>query len=150
MDVEFGRDLRKERESRGVALEAIAAGTKVSLRHLRALEDENHGALPGGVFNKGIIRSYCRYVGLEEREWLERFASGNPAETSEPDWASFAESVQRGRLASVQPEERRWWGVLMMVVGLAALSWFAWHAAIAPRVHGQERPATSAMRMQSR
>lgn len=130
----FGRELQQQREARGVALEAIATGTKVSLLHLRALEAEKRADLPGGVFNKGIVRSYCRFVGLEEAEWLQRFATSEMGEAAEPDLAAFAESVRRNRLTSASHEGRGWWGVLLMLVALAALGWAVWHFAVRPRV----------------
>jgi cytoskeletal protein RodZ len=135
--VGFGTELQQERESRGVALESIASGTKVSLRHLRALETGSRSDLPGGIFNKGILRSYCRYVGLEEHVWLERFATSDLSDTSEPDWSTFAEGVRRTRLTSSMPAKRGWMGVALMIAALFVLAWAAWRFAIQPRVHWQ-------------
>ena len=42
----FGEDLRKERLARGVALEDISAVTKISQRHLIALEQERFASFP--------------------------------------------------------------------------------------------------------
>lgn len=64
----FGEKLRKQREQRGLALDAISNSTKISTRMLRALEDEHFDQLPGGVFNKGFVRAYARQVGLDEEE----------------------------------------------------------------------------------
>ncbi len=64
----FGEKLRKQREQRNIALDAISNTTKISTRMLRALEDENFDQLPGGVFNKGFVRAYARQVGLNEEE----------------------------------------------------------------------------------
>jgi len=64
----FGEKLRKQREQRGIALEAISNATKISPRMLRALEEEHFEQLPGGVFNKGFVRAYARQVGLNEEE----------------------------------------------------------------------------------
>ena len=64
----FGEKLRKQREQRGIALDAISKTTKISTRMLRALEDEHFDQLPGGVFNKGFVRAYARQVGLDEEE----------------------------------------------------------------------------------
>ena len=80
MNSELGHGLVK----RGVELEAIAERTRVSIRHLRALEDERSSDLPGGVFNKGILRSYCEFVGLEEQEWLNRFSESELNASTEP------------------------------------------------------------------
>ena len=64
----FGDKLRKQREQRGISLDAISAITKISPRMLRAIEDEHFDQLPGGVFNKGFVRAYARQVGLDEDE----------------------------------------------------------------------------------
>lgn len=141
----FGRDLQQQRVKRGVELEAIAASTRVSIRHLRALEDERSSDLPGGVFNKGILRSYCEFVGLEEQEWLDRFAASELNTSAEPDWASFAESVQQSRLSTGGPQPRRWLGVLLMLLGLVALAWVAWHFTLRPRLIAEPKPTPAAI-----
>ena len=143
----FGETLRREREARGVALEAITKVTKISNRHLLALEREQFQALPGGVFNKGIVRSYARVVGLNEEEWVERYMSAYRASGAAPEdesgWAQFAENASKAREASQarRPEMRlRWTGIAVLLLLLAALSWFVWsyvHKKIshAPAVH---------------
>ena len=62
----FGDKLRREREMRGVNLEEISESTKISRRHLESLEKEDFDSLPGGVFNKGFVRAYARYLGISE------------------------------------------------------------------------------------
>jgi cytoskeletal protein RodZ len=131
--VSFGRELQLERQRRQITLESIAEGTKVPARHLRALEQEEYEQLPGGVFNKGIVRSYCRHLGLDEQEWFERFPSAL-TEEPEPDWASFAENVRRNRAYRNSQTRRRWFGVLAMLVVLGALGWAAWQYVLKPRV----------------
>lgn len=130
----FGRELQQQREARGVALEAIANNTKVSMLHLRALEAERRADLPGGVFNKGIVRSYCRFVGLEESEWLQRFATSELGAAVEPDLAAFAESVRRNRVTRPASSGKKWWGIVGMLFCLAALAWVTWRYAVRPRI----------------
>jgi len=144
MHVGFGRDLQQQRVKRGVELEAIAESTRVSIRHLRALEDERTSDLPGGVFNKGILRSYCEVVGLEEREWLARFAASELNASTEPDWAAFAESVRQHRLSHGLRPDRRWFGVVLMLLGLVALAWVAWHFTVRPRLIAQPKAVPTA------
>lgn len=62
----FGEKLRREREMRGVTLDEISESTKISRRHLESLEKEDFDSLPGGVFNKGFVRAYARFVGINE------------------------------------------------------------------------------------
>jgi len=60
----FGEHLRREREMRGVSLEEIAGATRISTRFLDALEKEAWDRLPGGVFNRGFVRTVARFLGL--------------------------------------------------------------------------------------
>jgi hypothetical protein len=71
----FGEKLRKQREQRGLELEAISNTTKISIRMLRALEEEQFQQLPGGVFNRGFVRAYARQVGLNEEEAIADYVT---------------------------------------------------------------------------
>jgi cytoskeletal protein RodZ len=137
-NVPFGKELRLEREKLGVSLETIAEGTKFSPKFLHALEADDFDSLPGGVFQRSIIRSYCRFLGLDEQEWLNRFASIGPTGNGETDWVEFAENVKRSRIQTSSSMRPRWWGVLLMLLGLLALTWAAWHFVIKPRMHPRE------------
>ena len=69
----FGENLRREREMRGVSLEEIASATKISLRFLEAIEREDFKKLPGGIFGRSFIRSYAKYLGLDEERVSAEF-----------------------------------------------------------------------------
>ena len=81
----FGERLQREREMRGVTLEEIAEATKIGTRSLRALEQQEFDKLPGGIFNKGFVRAYAKFLGLDEdqavADYLEAYneavAAGN-------------------------------------------------------------------------
>jgi cytoskeletal protein RodZ len=70
----FGEHLKREREMRGVTLEEISASTRISTRFLEALENEHWDELPGGVFNRGFIRSVARFLGLDEDALVAEYA----------------------------------------------------------------------------
>jgi cytoskeletal protein RodZ len=129
---EFGQDLRREREARGISLDAITNATKISNRHLMALETSHFDVLPGGVINKGIVRGYARVVGLDERVWVERFMSAYQSsgqlKDDDASWIAFAENVQKNRpLDKDRPAMRlKWAGVAVLLVILVALGWFVW------------------------
>jgi cytoskeletal protein RodZ len=130
---EFGEELRRERESRGIALESIVGATKISSRHLVALETGHFDHLPGGVFNKGIVRGYARVVGLDEEAWINRFMSAyqNSGQLKDDDasWIAFAENVVKNRPQESEHTGMRlkWAGVAVLVLLLAVLGWFVWH-----------------------
>jgi cytoskeletal protein RodZ len=69
----LGQELKRQRESRNISLEEMASSTKIVGRYLEALEQDKFDAMPGGFFVKGILRTYARYVGLDEGEVLEKY-----------------------------------------------------------------------------
>ncbi len=69
----FGERMQREREMRGITLEEIAESTKIGTRSLRALEGEDFDKLPGGIFNKGFVRAYARYLGIDEEQAVTDF-----------------------------------------------------------------------------
>jgi cytoskeletal protein RodZ len=122
----FGEDLRAERITRGVALEEITAVTKISERHLVALEQERFRLLPGGILSKGIVRGYTGALGLDQNEWTERFlqaysASGQPID-DERGWTAFAANVGRARIMRHDAVETRlrWMAAILLLLVVAA------------------------------
>jgi cytoskeletal protein RodZ len=73
----FGERLKRERELRGVKLEEIAESTKIGKRNLVALEEEHFDQLPGGIFNKGFVRAYAKYLGLDEEQAVNDFMAAS-------------------------------------------------------------------------
>ena len=73
MSEDFGSYLKHERELRGVPLDEIAQSTKISIRYLRALEENRFDDLPGEVFIKGFIRSYGQAIGSNVDELLAAY-----------------------------------------------------------------------------
>lgn len=96
----FGEHLKREREMRGVSLEEISAATRIAPRFLAALESEQWELLPGGVFNRGFIRSVARYLGLDEDSLVAEYALetrgrsdpgvvADPPEEPDRNWARY-------------------------------------------------------------
>ena len=77
----LGTYLRTERELRQISLEEISQSTRIPLRSLQYIEDDEFERLPGEVFTRGFLKSYAGSVGLEPADVLERLAKrGQPEE----------------------------------------------------------------------
>lgn len=85
-DVGFGEELKRNRLLREVSLESIAAATKISVRHLEALERGDFARLPAPVFTRGFIRAYADFLGLDPHEMVNAYLSeiGVPTAASAP------------------------------------------------------------------
>ena len=51
--------------------------------YLELIENDDYRTLPGGIFNKGFVKSYAKYVGLDEQEALQDYAQVVAAEETE-------------------------------------------------------------------
>ncbi len=129
----FGEDLRRVREERGVAVETICNTTKVPAKHIRALEAGAFAELPGGVFRRGLVRSYLAALGLDESVWMRRFEEtcrekgmGDP---SGMEWVAFAENVKNSRTVMSRRARIRWVGVVILLALLSLAGWCGWRLA---------------------
>jgi cytoskeleton protein RodZ len=96
----FGARLKKIREQRGITLDQVSLSTKIGVRFLRALEDEHFEQLPGGIFNKGFVRSYARMIGTDEEQAVADYlAASGEGQPKPPTEAAAASLVQGGALA---------------------------------------------------
>ena len=74
----FGEDLRRARESRGISLEEVSEATRISVRLLEAIEQERFDRLPGGVFRTSFVRQYAQAAGLNEEQIVAEFERLSP------------------------------------------------------------------------
>jgi cytoskeletal protein RodZ len=62
----IGARLNQARTMANLALQDIADRTKISLRFLAAIENDDFSALPGRVYIFGFTRAFARAVGIDE------------------------------------------------------------------------------------
>lgn len=79
----IGQELKRERELRGISLKEIADFTKINIRFLRALEEDRLDILPEQFFTRGIIRTYAKYLGLDEQSVLNTYLEGLQAQETQ-------------------------------------------------------------------
>ncbi|QQS42465.1 MAG: helix-turn-helix domain-containing protein [Acidobacteriota bacterium] len=70
----LGEKLRKAREERDISISEVAEQTRISALYLEAIENDDYKPLPGGIFNKGFVKSFAKYVGVDEGEALQEYA----------------------------------------------------------------------------
>lgn len=83
MSSTLGEKLRQAREERGISLSEVAEQTRISPHYLDLIEQDDYRTLPGGIFNKGFIKSFAKYVGFDETEALQDYARQIAAQTGE-------------------------------------------------------------------
>jgi cytoskeleton protein RodZ len=69
----IGESLRRARTDRGLELEQVSDETKIRVRYLRALENEDWGTLPAPAYARGFLRTYAAFLGLDADALVEEF-----------------------------------------------------------------------------
>lgn len=75
MSFTLGEKLRQAREERGLSISEVAEQTRISALYLESIENNDYRILPGGIFNKGFVKSYARHVGINDQEALQDYAA---------------------------------------------------------------------------
>ena len=149
----FGECLRAERESRGITLREISDRTRISVRFLTAIEDEEFGILPGGVFSVGFVRQYAQDVGLDSDAVVEDFKTlTRPAKVDTLPWGENRDDRGSTWVECIVDRTREYQitGPIVVTMLLAfiagAVMWMQWDsdsgfATIGRSLLEEERPA---------
>ncbi len=112
-----GALLAEARAAAGRELADIARETRVPLRHLMAIEADDHQALPALPYALGFVKSFARALGLEAEAVAAQFRAETSLAPHVPSPAPLA-PMDEGRL----PSRSLAWGSLaalaIVVVGL--------------------------------
>jgi cytoskeletal protein RodZ len=66
----LGEKLRQARRRARYKLSEVAEQTRISPIYLESIDNDDYRNLPGGIFNRGFVKSYAKYVGVDEQEAL--------------------------------------------------------------------------------
>lgn len=124
MDV--GGTLKKARVQRKLSLADVEEITKIRIKYLEAMEDNNFSVLPPGMYGSAFLRSYARFLDLNADELVAAYreAAGVAPPAGEVDTPEREVRPHRGR---------SFWGlVAALVIVAAAVGLFSHGAFFAP------------------
>ncbi len=77
----LGETLRQAREARALTLEEVAHETRIRVRYLRALEEDDFSIFPSSIHAKGFLRNYAQYLGMDAEALVVQYGDliGAPA-----------------------------------------------------------------------
>jgi cytoskeletal protein RodZ len=117
----FGETLRRERELRQISLREIAEATKINLRYLDALERDDFRHLPGGVFNKGFVRAYAQFIGIDPESMVTAYLEEDGRQQAGSSRTGGAPPPAPEAVAPVRPLGVRLWFAAVVVILILVL-----------------------------
>lgn len=116
----LGEFLRQQREGKNISIEELATRTRIGVRFIKLIEENQFDQLPNPVSAKGFLRSYARCLGLEEAAILSRFSQ--TVQSPETSAASGTEEKVPSYIQRKQPDRLPFplWAALA-VVGVIVL-----------------------------
>lgn len=133
----LGQELKRERELRGISLKEIANSTKINLKFLQALENDQLEILPGEFFIKGILSAYAKCLGLEKEYVLNKYYEESllKAQTGEKE-----EQEERSS-SSVFPKKLNFFSLIFISM-LIFLIFLSFYFIAQPRKSSESSPDT--------
>lgn len=89
----FGDTLRQARAQKGITLRQAEQEIRINRHYLAALEDETFDNLPALPYQRGIVRTYAAYLGLDQTRLVELFDDARGTRPSDPPAIQMIEPV---------------------------------------------------------
>ncbi len=116
----IGKLLRETREMKKLSLADVVRDTKISVKYLQALEEENYKNFPAEVYLIGFLNSYSKYLGLDAdgllREYRQTHEKGK--EPINKLQKNLFESTDKGKKKLYQKKASIALIIILVVIGL--------------------------------
>lgn len=117
----IGETLRRERVRQGLDLQQVSHTTKIGTRLLQAMEADDFGKLPGGVFTRSFIKQYATTLGISsayiEAELRNLNMEGEATELPQPSEVTFSGLPDSGPESNSFVASAVWVILAVMVCG---------------------------------
>lgn len=132
MMFEIGSILRDARVRQDISLQQAEADTKIRVKYIQAMENEDFDVLPGGTYVKGFLRTYAEYLGIDYQlvleEYNDRYGSGEHrehllVETGKNDRANKPSPTGGGKL---KRQTNYLFVAIFAVMIIAVLAYLGW------------------------
>ena len=125
---EIGSSLRDARVRRDISLQQAEDDTKIRVKYIQAMENEDFEILPAGTYVKGFLRTYAEYLDLDAQllidEYNERFGTGEHKEhVIQPTRSPKADTAPKARR---KHQTNYILVAILAVVIIAVLAYLGW------------------------
>jgi cytoskeleton protein RodZ len=126
VDTGIGERLRDARRAQDLDLDQVHARTKISIRFLEAMEEENWEVLPGAAYARAFLHTYAELLGLDADAIVAEYRGGPAAREAQPEAEPVPQLPPReargSRLPSGGPRRSRTVRAAIAAIALVAVA----------------------------
>ncbi|GBE58422.1 hypothetical protein BMS3Abin01_01359 [bacterium BMS3Abin01] len=127
---EIGTTLRDARVRRDISLQKAEADTKIRVKYIQAMENEDFDILPAGTYVKGFLRTYAEYLGIDYQlildEYNDRFGTGDYKEHLVVQTGKTRKPGKGGTPRKPRKQTNYLFVAVFAVVIIAVLAYLGW------------------------
>ncbi len=139
----LGEYLRRQRKERELSFEDVQKATKISPKTLRAMEEDDHEALPAAAFTRGFYLLYSRHLGMDTDEVMKRYDSQQRTSPSSDGYTTPSKQGQQVNTMAARPSMATASAVgFTLVLIIAAIAFFSWYFSWNPAAYISEKIQT--------
>jgi cytoskeleton protein RodZ len=117
--VDIGGALKNARTERKLSLNEVEEATKIRLKYLQAMEENNFSQLPPGMYGAAFLRTYARFLALDADQLVAAYRESTGLhQPAADDDAPYTE------VRSFRPRKGVWGAAAALVILAAALGIF--------------------------
>ena len=118
----IGEVLKETRTRQGLDIRGVEEQTKIRIKYLRALENEDWDVLPNDAYAKGFLRTYAQVLGLDGDALVDEYRRRvEPANEKSPYAVAEPVLEHRRRLGDASPRSSVAIWIALGVVAIVAL-----------------------------
>jgi hypothetical protein len=114
----IGEVLKRTRTRREIDIRTVEQETKIRIKYLRALENEEWDVLPGPAYARGFLRTYAQFLGLDGDALIDEYRRTVEAGQAADHPYAFSEPVLERRMRPGGEPRSPWTGRILAVVAL--------------------------------
>ena len=104
----IGEALKRTRTQQSLDIRTVEERTKIRIKYLRALENEEWDVLPGPAYVMGFLRTYAQFLGLDAGALVDEYRRIARTSVGSEHPYSFGEPLLERRLRPGEEPRRRW------------------------------------------
>jgi hypothetical protein len=111
----IGEVLKQARARAGLDIRTVEEQTKIRVKYLRALEDEEWEALPSPAYARGFLRTYAQLLGLDGEALADAYRRQVEGGRVDQNYPLGEQVLERRRRLADEPSRPNWVLVLIAI-----------------------------------